>query len=138
MGHISDRIEACMASEGSNPIVFLSCGGNDVSRVPSEDLLRRFRELLGRIRDAGGSPVVCGVLPRRGVGDGWLSRAIAVNSRLAEHCERNGWLFVDNWDLFFGNDALYARDGIHLTFKGVEALSDSLERALGTLRDFLV
>ena len=119
-------------------MVFLSAGGNDLGRVPSEELGRRFKEALGRVRDMGGIPVVCGVLPRRGVGDEWLSKAIAVNRRLAAHCERNGWLFVDNWDLFFGNDSLYARDGVHLTFKGAEVLSDSIERALRTLRDFLV
>lgn len=137
IGDVADRVEACMVGEGTQPIVFLSAGGNDLGRVGSEELFRRFKETLGKVRDRGGIPVVCGVLPRRNVGDGWLSRAIAVNGRLAAHCESQGWLFVDNWDLFYGKDSLYARDGVHLSFEGVEVLSESLERALSHLQDFL-
>ena len=65
IGHVSERIEACMAGEGTKPIVCLSAGGNDIGRIGSEELLRRFKEVLGKIRDKGGIPVVCGILPRR-------------------------------------------------------------------------
>ena len=126
-----------MMGEGRQPIVVLSAGGNDVCRVGSEELIRRFKETLGRIRDAGGIPVVNSILPRRGVSEGWLSHALGLNTRLAAHCENNGWLFINNWDLFFGQDALYAKDGKHLSLKGVEILADSFERALSDLENFL-
>ena len=133
VGHVSERIEACMANEGIKPIVCLSAGGNDVGKVRSEELLRRFKEVLGKVRDRGGIPLVCGILPRRKVGCEWLCRAIAMNCRLAEHCKANGWTFVDNWDRFFGNDHLYQRDGVHLSHRGFQLLADVLEREVASM-----
>lgn len=63
--------------------------------------------------------MACGVLPRRVVGGEWLPRAIAVNCRLASHCESNGWTLIDNWDRFYGKDTLYAREEVHLTRQSV-------------------
>lgn len=76
-----------------------------------------------------GIALVCCVLPRRGISDELFSKAIAVNSQSAAHCERNGWLFIDNWVRFFGNDALHAKDWVHLTLREVEVLSDFLKGA---------
>ena len=126
-----------MVGEGAEPVVVVSAGGNDIGRVGSVEIFRRFREMLGKIRDNGGIPVVCGILPRGGNGGEWLSRAISLNSRLAAHCDRNGWLFIDTWNLFFGKEELYAKDRVHLSFQGVEVLSNALERALSLLSDFL-
>ncbi|MPD04740.1 hypothetical protein E2C01_100445 [Portunus trituberculatus] len=44
-----------------------------------------------------------------------------------DHCRRNGWAFIDNWDLFYGKDTLYARDGVHLSREGVRILTGTLE-----------
>ncbi len=63
---------------------------------------------------------------------------ISMNNRLAVHCHTNGWLFTDTWNLFFGKEELFAKDRVHLSFRGVEVLSDALERALSFLQDFLV
>lgn len=103
----------------------------------SEEIFRRYREAFAKVRDSGGVPAVCGILPRRGLGEVWLSRALAINSKLAAHCKRNGWLFIDNWDLFYEKGSLYAKDGVHLSLQGVEVLADSLERSLSSLHDFL-
>ncbi len=86
-----------MHGGGDQAIVFLSAGGNDIGRVGSEEIFRRFRETLGKVRDKGDVPVVCGILPRCGNGNEWLFRAIffSLNSHLAAHCNTNGWLFID-------------------------------------------
>ena len=136
IGRVSDRLDTSLKNDGTNPIVFLSAGGNDLGKVRSEELFRKFRQALDRIKDKGGIPVVCGVLPRRGVGAEWLSRAIAVNRRLANHCRSNGWSFIDNWDCFYGKDTLYARDGVHLSRQGVRVLAGTLEREVGALQRF--
>ncbi len=107
----------------------------DCDRVTSSLSLR---ESFAKERDLGGVPAVCGVLPRRGMGEEWFSRALAVNSRLAAHYRCNAWLYIDNWDLFFDNDTLYARNGVHLSLREVEVLADSLERSLNTLQVLLV
>ena len=137
IGKVADRIDACWENDdGTKPIVILSAGGNDLGKVRSEELTRRFREALQRISSKGGIPVVCGILPRRGVGAEWLSRAIAMNCRLADHCKSKGWSFIDSWDLFYGKDTLYARDGVHLSRQGVRVLADTLEREVAAIKDF--
>ena len=95
-GDVSDRVEAWMAGEETKPIVCLNAGGNDVGRVGSEELFRRFRETWGKVRDKGSVPVVCGVLSTGTVGDMWQLREIVINCLLAKHCKANGWAFVDN------------------------------------------
>ena len=130
IGYLSDKLRECVRGEGDKPVICLSAGGNDVERTGSVELLRCFKEALGRIRDKGGVPVVCGIIPRRRVDDVWLSRALAVNSMLADHCKANRWTFVDNWDCFYGKEHLYARDGVHLSKKGVQEFADSLERVI--------
>ena len=136
IGDVGDRVGRCLAGEGVKPIVCLSAGGNDIGRVRSEELYRKCQETLGRVRDLGGVPVMCGVLPRMGAGVRWLSYAIALNCRLAEHCKKNGWAFIDHWDLFFGKHELYTRDGIHLSKAGVEVFADTLERQVGLVKEF--
>lgn len=130
IGDVADRLEGVLAGEGEAPTVVISAGGNDIGRTRPEEIFRRYREALGRVRDLGGTPVLCGVLPRR-LGPRWWSEACALNSRLAGHCRRNGWLFVDNWSYFFGKDHLYTRDGVHLSGGGTGALAWSLTKDLG-------
>ena len=134
IGRVSARIDTCLDENGTKPIVILSAGGNDLGKVRSEELLGKFRLALDKIRSKGGVPVVCGVLPRRGVGVEWLSRALAINCRLAAHCKSNGWSFIDTWDLFYGKDALYARDGVHLSRQGVRVLAGTLEDEVNALQ----
>ena len=87
---VDERLEGVFAGEGVIPVVCLSAGGNDIGRVRPEELLRRYRQALGRVRDLGGIPVLCGILPRRSAGARWWSDAAALNSHLADHCRRNG------------------------------------------------
>lgn len=55
----------------------------------------KFRQGLDKIRDKGEVPVVCGALPGRGAGAEWLSVTITGNRRLADHCNSNGWTFIE-------------------------------------------
>ena len=127
---VAERLEGVLGGEGVAPTVCISAGGNDIGKVRPEELLRRYRQALERVRELGGTPVLCGILPRRGAGVRWWSEATALNSRLADHCRRNGWLFVDNWSYFYGKDHLYSRDGVHLSEMGTGALAWSLQRDL--------
>ena len=106
-------------------------GGNDLGRIRSEELFRRYKKALGTVRDLGGSPVLCGILLRL-LGQRWWLEACALNNRLADHCRRNGWLYVDNWTYFFGKNCLYTRDGVHLSGEGTGALAWSLQSDLGS------
>lgn len=52
----------------------------------SEELFRRSRVPLAKVRDMDEHPVMCGVLPKREAGEGWLFTTLAVNSRLPTRC----------------------------------------------------
>ena len=65
IGEMSDRLEDVLVGEGNAPTVVISTGGNDLGRIRSEELFRKYKEALGGVRDLGGSPVLCGILPRR-------------------------------------------------------------------------
>ena len=72
-----------------------------------------------------------GILPRVNASREWLSRAIGVNEQLKGVCKDIGVSFVDDWDRVFGRRELYMRDGVHLSRKGVDVLSECLERGIG-------
>ena len=79
IGKVSDRLEDVLAGEGDASTVVISVGGNDLGRIRSEELFKRYKEVLGRVRDLGGSPVLCGcgILPRR-LGQRWWFEACAM------------------------------------------------------------
>ncbi|MPC39292.1 hypothetical protein E2C01_032823 [Portunus trituberculatus] len=54
---VSAQLDTCLA-DGTKLIVFLSVGGNDICKVRSEELFRRFREALAKIRNKDATPVV--------------------------------------------------------------------------------
>ncbi|MPC81514.1 hypothetical protein E2C01_076135 [Portunus trituberculatus] len=82
---VSAQLDTCLA-DGAKTIVFLNAGANAFCKIRSEELFMRFKEALIKIRNKDATPVVCGVLPKRGLGGEWLFRAIAVNCRLVDHC----------------------------------------------------
>lgn len=133
VSEVAERRVREMEREG---VVVLHVGGNDVRAGGSEELVARYREMLGKIRESGRRCVVSGVLPRfwagrAGISVGeWLSRAIGVNERLKVLCREAGVSFVEEWDRFYGRRELYVRDGVHLSGKGVEVLRECLERAV--------
>ena len=57
IGEVSDRLEDVLAGEDDAPTVVIRAGGNYLGRIRSEELFRKYKEALGRVRDLGGSPV---------------------------------------------------------------------------------
>ena len=89
-------------------------------------LFTRFKQALGKIKNNNGIPVVCCVLPRRGLGAKWLSKAVICMP--ADHCKNNGWAFIDNWDLISDKNTSNAKDGVYLSHQCVRVLAGTLER----------
>ena len=125
-----ERYENLVKGTERDAVVVMHVGINDIKKVRSEELVSKFRELLEKIRISGRRGVVSGVLPRLRIGSEWMSRAIGINERVKAMCEGMGLLFVDEWSTFVGRKELFAMDGLHLSRKGVNVLSDSLEEAV--------
>lgn len=130
IGDIINNMNDIMAGNGNNPIICISVGGNDVGRVRSEELIQRYKTAIELVRSKGGIPIICGILPRKGVGNEWISRALGVNCRLERYCKSNAISFIDNWEHFYGRNEMYARDGVHLSRAGVVAVANSLEEVV--------
>ncbi len=53
IGKVADRLENCLANDGSKTIIFspltiiFSSGGNDLGKVRSEELFGTFRQAFG-------------------------------------------------------------------------------------------
>ena len=127
---VCNKLDDIIKDRGANPTVCLSVGGNDIGKRRSEALWQQYREMLDRVRERGGTPVVLGILPRWRVGREWLSRAIGFNDRLERYYKANAIPFIDNWSRFYGRNALYAWDGTHLSRQGVSALARTIDREL--------
>ena len=127
---VAERYRGIVKGTGKEALVVVHVGVNDVRRVRPEELVQRYRELLREVKDSGRRCVVSGVLPRQKVGGLWLSQAKGLNDRLRWMCQESGVGFMDEWDRFVGRRELYAMDGIHFSRKGVQVLSECLEKVV--------
>lgn len=123
------RVSEGLSSIEEKPLV-VSVGGNDIGSVGSEELKRRFRDMLDRLRDRRSTSVVMGILPRRFESREWSSRAIALNRWLDRQCLNLGFNFIDSWSYFINRPDRFARDGIHLSPLGREAFIDLVDRKI--------
>ena len=70
------------------------------------------------------------MLPRQGVRGWWVSHVLGLDERLMRMCGEDRVGFMDEWSRFYGRQELYARDSVHFNRKGVQELSECLERAV--------
>ena len=129
---VVEKFKRVVKGTGKEAIVVVHVGVNDVCKkgLGSEELVRRYKELLREIKESGRRCIVSGVLPRQKVGGKWLSHALGLNDRLRRMCGEWKVGFMDEWDRFYGRQELYAMDGIHFSRKGVSELSECLERVV--------
>ena len=96
IGDIGNMLGSVLVGNGVVPNVCIGAGGNDIGRVRRQELFKRYREILGRVKDLGGTSVVCDILPRRSVRTRWWYEALAMNSLLTDHCKTNGCMLLDH------------------------------------------
>ena len=90
----------------------------------------RYSELLREIKESDGRYIVSGMLPRQRVRGWWLSHGLGLNERLMSMCGEDMVGFMDEWSRFYGRQELYAMYGVQFSRKGVQELSECLERAV--------
>ena len=59
-----------------------------------------------------------------------MIHALGLNERLMRMCGEDGVGFMGEWSRFYRRQELYVRDGVHFCRKGVQELSEYLERAV--------
>ncbi|XP_076060724.1 uncharacterized protein LOC143036816 [Oratosquilla oratoria] len=125
LGHgIADCTQSIREQRQMNTIMNVHTGSNDVGRVRSEELFRNYKVLLKEMKERRSRHVVCGILPRIYAGLCWNSRALGINERMSRSCMQVGYHFLDPWYIFSRRHDLYASDGIHLTRRGKDVLTN--------------
>lgn len=105
-------------------------GSNDTSNRQSEILKQDFITLLSTLRASNSRLIISGPLPCTRRGYGKFSRLCAFNDWLRTLCEKEHLCFIDNFDTFWQNPALFKRDGLHPNFRGSQLLSKNFQNVL--------
>ena len=108
-----------IANAGSND---LFGKGNKVGN--SESLIKELSSLVDSLAGKTENGILLGILPRRYVSHYAMSKAIGINERIHEYCQKKGVDFVDPWKIFFGKWHFFKRDGIHLNAIGHRKLGE--------------
>ena len=128
---VEERLEAVVGSSGVRPRVIVQVGTNDLSdrselggRIGTEEVLDRYRELVGRLTQLDCDALVMGILPRYRM-SGWeASRICAINRRLGGLCRQSGIAFRDVWEDFVGRREMFSWDGLHPSQRGGNRLGE--------------
>ena len=77
------------------------------------------------MKNVGAQVIFSSILPVQGKGSARNRHIIYINSWLRGWCHREGFGFYDNW-VFFNDDNMLGRDGVHLPKKGNRIFSSRL------------
>jgi hypothetical protein len=89
-----------------------------------------FGEMIDKVKERSDKGIVVGLIPRMHLGGEAHSKAIGVNKRLEGLCRSKNVRFIDPWDAFKGQRALFNADGIHLNDAGAKKLAKLIETRL--------
>jgi hypothetical protein len=96
----------------------------------TEPIMSLFGEIISKVKEKSDKCVIVGLVPRMHLGGEAHSMAIAINRRLAGLCRPKNVQFLDPWDAFKGQRALFNADGIHLTDAGAKKFSRLVDARL--------
>lgn len=108
----------------------ISVGTNDVGSDSIAQIRIKYRALLSKLSERRSPSILMGILPRMSVNADWNEKARNINRWLHVHCNERGITFVNLWDQFIGSKYLFRNDGVHLTHRGKELVSETLGEIL--------
>ena len=139
-GRLDDITAACEEATrecSENTLLVLHAGTNDVEKTRSEDLMRKFKEMIQRFKSKSRNIIVSGILPRRGAPQIFYDRAFSTNNRLKTLCAEEDVEFVNFWNEFYDLSdkcQLFNRDGLHLNPVGSARLGRLLNETVLSYR----
>ena len=121
-------------AKGTNAVVIT--GTNDIGRVRNDSIHEWVRNYVTAVKKLNGDRAfVYSIFPK-----GFMSAKKSVNDRIREAnsliqdlCQQNGIEYIEVYDLLYYKDGInpeYSYDGVHLSLKGYEIISNELRERL--------
>ena len=128
---IRDRVKNFTQTD-KEAVTVVCTGSNDAfrKRAASQDIIEKYKELIGDLKDRHSSLVMIGILPRVYESNYALSRAIGINFKLKQLCSQANIGFIDPWQDFIGTKRLFLKDGVHLKYSGTKHLAKLIDRQI--------
>ena len=122
--HVTERVEKIMG-RGKGGTILVHIGTNNADNEGTTAIVDKYRKLLKKTKEARVEQIILsGILPVFGKRiDGYRnSKRMAINMMVKRLCKDEDVGYVDLWDSFVGKEGMYARDGLHLSGKGLPFL----------------
>ena len=106
---------------------------NNADKEGTTAIVDKYRNLLKKTMEARvGQIIMSGILPVFGNRiDGYRnSKRMTINGMMKRLCKEEDVGYVDLWDSFVGKEEMYARDGLHLSGKGLPPLPRDCQERL--------
>ena len=122
--HVTWIIEQIMG-RGNGGYIVIKIGTNNADKEGTTAIVEKYRSLLKKTKQARvGQIILSGILPVFGnrIRGYRNSERMAVNGMVKQLCKEEEVGYVDLWDSCVRKEEKYARDGLHLTRRGLPFL----------------
>ena len=127
---ITKALEDITAKEKHDSLYIVHVGTNDVKNTNSEELLEKYKRLIGTLKEKRSKFIVSGILPRIGAENQFYNEAFSTNDRLKSLCSKENVEFLNLWNHFYDQRILFNHDGLHLNPVGSARLGILLSDAV--------
>ena len=131
---ITKALEDITAKEKHDSLYIVHVGTNDVKNTNSEELLEKYKRLIGTLKEKRSKFIVSGILPRIGAENQFYNKAFSTNDRLKSLCSKENVEFLNLWNHFYDQRILFNHDGLHLNPVGSARLGRLLSDAVEARR----
>ena len=127
---ITKALEDITEKEKLDSLYIVHVGTNDVKNTNSEELLEKYKRLIGTLKEKRSKFIVSGILPRIGAENQFYNKAFSTNDRLKSLCSKENVEFINLWNHFYNQQILFNHDGLHLNPVGSACLGRLLSDAV--------
>jgi hypothetical protein len=133
MERLTKAISNLRLEQGNSLTVM--AGGNDLflrkgRTGNTEPVMSMFVDMVGKVKEKTNKAIIVGLIPRMHLGGEAHSKAVWLNKRLARLCLSENLRFLDPWEAFKGQKALFNADGIHFNDAGARKFSRLIDNML--------
>ena len=127
---ITKALEDITEKEKHDSLYIVHVGTNDVKNMNSEELLEKYKRLIGTLKEKRSKFIVSGILPRIGAEKQFYNKAFSTNDRLKSLCLKENVEFINLWNHFYDQQILFNHDGLHLNPVGSARFGRLLNNAV--------